>query len=620
MSSSDLKEAPEPKASAARERTKASDRKNPDGSPMRSSMVRGKKSKAKEDKAQVVSSLDMELQDSETEGDDHIGIYQNAELLMDQISDGSYTVGRLPVYQKKQIFYYLSVFHPLVSRVVNLHTKLPLSTLRLQKPTHDVDIVQDYIYSYFQNLMTDTNFRRELKKAVRYFWIFGEGVTLIEDDYEFLKDTAFDPELKGVSLPELDQASLAEVEEINNRYNTKPSTVTYVDKLKVLKTYLLSINKDYGGIINIRTIFPLDVKDSMFNSDVDYWVYSLERSHSLRNLIGSKSLGNETGEALLKKLKRLGYSEGYIRKNWEAESSYIEVDNDPFNLDGVYVARLATDENTGVDSSMLNSVLESAIQNLLAVRKSNTLVALASKIDRIVSAPKASIDQIDQLNDDLATMAENPEGSMLAVNFEVTVDTLSLDVKDNLDLSQTIERTNKEMLSTLGFPEDLVSEGGTYGSGFLKVELLTNEYVEFRNQLKDFIENQIFRPIAIKKGFFSHNEWGDLIPIYPSVRFDKFSLSRGSEDIAQLASLVSDGNLPVSILLEHLGFNVEDVEQRLLQESSSMFNKAIKDLLDTSIGDLKDNLIGNEEFLERIMSAVKLNLTGTKPPEDEDKK
>lgn len=554
-------------------------------------------------------SIDEVLKDSNEEIDDYLGYYQTAELLMEQLAegaaDGTYTVGMLPVEQKQMIFFYLSVFHPKISRIINLHTRLPLSSLRIQKPAHEIDIVQDYVYDYFESLMESTHFRAELKKIIRYYWIFGDSQALIEDDFQFLKDTLYEPDLSDIDLPELSQQEMNFIEEINSKYNKDPSSVTWTEKLSVLKKVILDVNPDYKGIINFKAIFPLDLDNAAFNDDIDYWLYSMPKSKGLQMMISSGKFTKNDGSVDLASLKRIGYSEARIRKELDDTTNFIELDNDPFNDEGIYVARMSNDSGVGVDASLLNSVIESAVQNLMAIRKSNVLVALASKIDRIVSAPNASYDQLATLNADLENIAEDPEGHLLAVNFDVSVEELALSVKDSLDLADIIDRTDGEILSSLGMPEELISGEGTYGSGFLKVELLTNEYVEFRNTMKDFIENQIFKPIAIKKGFVAHDAWGNLKPIIPRIRFDKFSISRGSEDLSQMISLVSDGVLPVEVLLEHMGFTVEDIEQKLLRQQSTMFNSSIKEMMDSAMGDsLSEKLANNPEFIKKITDAL----------------
>lgn len=570
------------------------------------------------------NSIDEFLKSEEVISEERLEIYQQAEMLIQQINSGTYSVGRLATSQKKALFYYLSIFSPIISRVIDLHTKLPLSTLRLQKPKHDIDIVQDYVYDYFNKFVNTEKFKSELRNIIRNRWIFGLGVARIEDDYEQTRDTVSTNDLRKITLPEPDAEKLKEYENLNNKYNTDPDSVTWKDKLKVLKGYILNINPDYEGIINFKSINVLDIEEVNINSDIDYHIYTVPASDAIRDFLSDKLAGSKDYQKAVKLLKKMGYSEGLIQVNMESDNGFVEIDNDPYNEDGVYVVYLSADnESITLNDSLLNRVLEPAIRNLSAIRTSNNLFTLASKIDRIVSAPNASLAQLEILQTDLATMAESEEGSMLAVNYEVSVEELSLDIGEQLDLDSTIERTEKEILSALGMPDDIISgEGGSYGGSFLKVELLSNEYIEFRNSLKGFIEDQIFKPIAIKKGFITVNSWGDVIPIIPSVRFDKFSISRQSEDLAMIRDLVAEKKLPVETLLEHLGFNVEDIEQKLRKEQSTILNPDVHEAINTAIQDiLTEKLGGDSDFIKKLLDSLGFtpNVDTNKSEESEDK-
>lgn len=570
------------------------------------------------------NSIDEFLKSEEVISEERLEIYQQAEMLIQQINSGTYSVGRLATSQKKALFYYLSIFSPIISRVIDLHTKLPLSTLRLQKPKHDIDIVQDYVYDYFNKFVNTEKFKSELRNIIRNRWIFGLGVARIEDDYEQTRDTVSTNDLRKITLPEPDAEKLKEYENLNNKYNTDPDSVTWKEKLKVLKGYILNINPDYEGIINFKSINVLDIEEVNINSDIDYHIYTVPASDAIRDFLSDKLAGSKDYQKAVKLLKKMGYSEGLIQVNMESDNGFVEIDNDPYNEDGVYVVYLSADnESITLNDSLLNRVLEPAIRNLSAIRTSNNLFTLASKIDRIVSAPNASLAQLETLQTDLATMAESEEGSMLAVNYEVSVEELSLDIGEQLDLDSTIERTEKEILSALGMPDDIISgEGGSYGGSFLKVELLSNEYIEFRNSLKGFIEDQIFKPIAIKKGFITVNSWGDVIPIIPSVRFDKFSISRQSEDLAMIRDLVAEKKLPVETLLEHLGFNVEDIEQKLRKEQSTILNPDVHEAINTAIQDiLTEKLGGDSDFIKKLLDSLGFtpNVDTNKSEESEDK-
>lgn len=557
-----------------------------------------------------------DLTTSNTEQDfnsDVLSVYAEAEMILDQLDSDLITVGRLTTSQKKSLFYYLATFSPLISRIVDLHTKLPLSTFRIQKPKHDIDIVQDYVYDYFDRLVNTAKFKEELKSIIRERCIFGSGIARVEDDFAFTKDTLINPDLSNLTLPQLDQDEIDKINEINNQYNSDPESVSWQDKKFVLEQYLLKINKDYKGIKNFKAVSQLEVKEIMINKDIDYLIYTLPASPNIRQALSNVTIGYDNDKdynEAIETLKSLGYSEAIIRLNLNSESTdAIQIDTDAFNDDGAYLVVLSSGSNPeSLEDSILNRVLEPAVRNMNAIRTANKLVKLSTKIDRLVSAPNASLAQLDQLQNDLVQMAEAPEGSLIAVNFEVNVDELKLDIKDDLNLDDTIERTSKEITSALGIPDSIISGDGTYGDSFIKVELLSTEYVEFRNQLKSFIEDEIFKPIAIKKGFITLDQWGEPTPIIPSVRFDKFSIARGSEDMQLLRDLVSSNILPKRVILDQLGMNVEDVEQGLQREQLTYLNDKVQESMNENINEiLTTYLKDNPDLIKTALEALGFN-------------
>ena len=557
-----------------------------------------------------------DLTTSNTEQDfnsDVLSVYAEAEMILDQLDSDLITVGRLTTSQKKSLFYYLATFSPLISRIVDLHTKLPLSTFRIQKPKHDIDIVQDYVYDYFDRLVNTAKFKEELKSIIRERCIFGSGIARLEDDFAFTKDTLINPDLSNLTLPQLDRDEIDKINEINNQYNSDPESVSWQDKKFVLEQYLLKINKDYKGIKNFKVVSQLEVKEIMINKDIDYLIYTLPASPNIRQALSNVTIGYDNDQdykEAIETLKSLGYSEAIIRLNLNSESTdAIQIDTDAFNDDGAYMVVLSSGSNPeSLEDSILNRVLEPAVRNMNAIRTANKLVKLSTKIDRLVSAPNASLAQLEQLQNDLVQMAEAPEGSLIAVNFEVNVDELKLDIKDDLNLDDTIERTSKEITSALGIPDSIISGDGTYGDSFIKVELLSTEYVEFRNQLKSFIEDKIFKPIAIKKGFITLDQWGEPTPIIPSVRFDKFSIARGSEDMQLLRDLVSSNILPKRVILDQLGMNVEDVEQGLQREQLTYLNDKVQESMNENINEiLATYLKDNPDLIKTVLEALGFN-------------
>lgn len=581
-----------------------------DGGPTKASIsylvtARGSKSSA--------SALDASLSNSDDqEHASSSGSYLQAEILIEQVASGSMTIGSLSPESKQILYTYLAKFSPLVSRIIRLHTKLPMSSMRLQKPKHDNNIIKDYIYAHFETLLDSEQFKSALEIIIRSYWVYGVGLGKLEDDWFFSKtmDLSSDTADLFESLPQPTQEVKDKCREISELYMKEPETVTWDEKKTVIEAFLPEASADsYKGVKRFTSINPLEVAGVSHNLDVGYFCYDVPypagvkawMSHNNRpeaNKLDSKSLGRHP-------LHRLGYSKGALKTAFEqTNSSTVAIDSQPFGEYGQYIVRLAVNGDDPLDNSILNSVLEPAIHNMQAIKASNSLVGQSAKIDRIVAAKGASDTQLSQLTQDLADAAESEEGSLIAVNFDINIEEISLDVRDKLDLDSQLDRTSKEILSTLGMPEELVSEGGSYGSGFLKVELLSQEYIEFRQKLKSFIEDQIFKPIAIKKGFITIDPWGNPIPLIPRIKFDRLSLSRSSEDFSQIMDLVQDEKLPIDIIYDYLGLEAGDIEQKLLRQKTSIFSDSVSDMLGDAISELSTTLGSDEDFLAMILSRL----------------
>lgn len=567
-----------------------------------------------ESKLKGSQGVDLDLT-SELTNNNISSLHTQAESVIEFILSGTIPVGRLTQQQKDILFFYMYKFSPYIGRILDLHVSLPLSSLRLQKPTHEVDIVQDYIFEFFDELMTSKKFKNILQKVVLNYWLFGEGIVIIEDDYDTLRDTIIDEyNVDTISTPTIKPEDVERIDKINSQYNTDPELVSVEDKIHVLEKYLLNINKNYKKPKNIRVLGRFDVEDVLSNPEIDYYVYKIPKSPFIVSYLGKNTtLEEDKKKEYISKLYQMGYSEAYVRMHTDSNENSISLDNDPFS-DGVYLARMYRESIFESDNSILNRLIDPAIKNLAASRRSNERINLANKIDRIVKAPGASEAQINMLKEDLVMMAEAEDGNFLVTAFDLNIEEVKIDISEQLDFGDILERTTKEMLISLGMPEEMISGGESYGTGFIKTELLTQEYLEFRNTIKQFIEEQIFRPIAIKKGFFTKDAWGNVTPLYPTVRFDRFSISRQSEDFAQLSNLVEAGKLPAKVLYDLMGLDQRDIEQQILKEKKSILNPAMSDVIQEAISQLSESLANNVDFRQAFLeNALKMDVTESQP-------
>jgi hypothetical protein len=101
--------------------------------------------------------------------------YYNFEFPVDSLE--------LPQSRKEELkFYRLSYDRdPIVSRAIDLHTELPMSKMILEKPKSSSEAFTDYIYDYYQALVSDTDLFDMLLQATKEYWLIGEAFLYIED-------------------------------------------------------------------------------------------------------------------------------------------------------------------------------------------------------------------------------------------------------------------------------------------------------------------------------------------------------------------------------------------------------------------------------------------------------
>ncbi|EJF05927.1 hypothetical protein ThvES_00020070, partial [Thiovulum sp. ES] len=108
-------------------------------------------------------------------------------------------------------------------------------------------------------------------------------------------------------------------------------------------------------------------------------------------------------------------------------------------------------------------------------------------------------------------------------------------------------------------------------------------------------------------GFVVPNGWGDPEVIYPTIRFDRMSLARSSEDFQLIKQLVENKNLPVSYLLKNLGFDPKEVETTLKSESGSILNPAFYNFMQDLLSERAEELSKNDTLKDMVKNALNLN-------------
>lgn len=562
---------------------------------------------------------------------DDSSIYVEAEIIMEMIVSGEISLGNLDLRQKAHLLYYLERYNKRVGRILDILTRIPMTSVRLQKPLTRYQIINDYVLRVFDRIFNSFSFQEMLDKVVRHYWLFSYSAVLIEDDYSFLTDSIL---LDDVSVSEplenfkgietIDDLNVDDIKKIDDIYGRTPEKVSAKDRRRVIESVLKIHSPKYKGPIKFTVLSALSTLDRNENTDIDFYIYRIPVSENLRDSINRirESLDQTelNKEDLINEVFATGYSraminafldyeeEGFISNNQGVnQEQCILVDTDPYSSLGMYIAPFQRTGLARLDNSVFNRVLNDCIDLQLTTLRLREYVNRGYKKDVLVTLGEMEdYDKIAELEDMLTNAANNQEGSITCTNMDANVQEIDLTVNSNLDLSELIDNANQNISEGVGIPESLITDSAdSYANSFLKTVLMENEFTEFRNSIKRFIEKKIFEPIALKMGFVMADEWGELKAIYPELKFDKLHLAQGSDALQQSYELSRDGLLPMSYVYEAMGIDPKEAYSKMHEEQFTFSNQSLREAVSERLGEIVGGLVVNtNDMADKIASGL----------------
>jgi len=248
------------------------------------------------------------------------------------------------------------------------------------------------------------------------------------------------------------------------------------------------------------------------------------------------------------------------------------------------------------------------------LRQAQTSIASrAMTPKRIVWAEGLSDTDVEQLREQVDLALVDPDYSIVA-NYEVHWEEMGS--RDRLlDLSVEYEQTERRLLTGLGVTESLMSGEALYSGDRLKLEVINNRYLLFREVLQEYVEEYLFKPVARRKGFIEKDQWGQEVVLYPKLSFTRLPLRDSQDTFDAMYNLYQKGSLSIDIILEMLNIDPSDtrlkIERDVLTVSDATFNEVLRSLY-AEVGRV---LAEKTDVLERIAKYLKLEI---KPEEGQD--
>jgi len=182
----------------------------------------------------------------------------------------------------------------------------------------------------------------------------------------------------------------------------------------------------------------------------------------------------------------------------------------------------------------------------------------------------ASQEDIDGVQDELAAIANDPNLT-LVTHHAFDMDYVGATGKIHT-LSNEFELIEQEILDGVMLNKLLLNgEGPAYSSGQVGLLAMGKRLDTFRNEVKHWIEQCIFKPVAEWNGFIVEGERGQEEIVFPKIKFDDLELRDDTGKLQTLVTANQNGVISNVSLIEAFGLDPDQEIERLRYEQGSNF-------------------------------------------------
>jgi hypothetical protein len=283
----------------------------------------------------------------------------------------------------------------------------------------------------------------------------------------------------------------------------------------------------------------------------------------------------------------------------------IPLNQDP--MKGSYVIHFAR-KKSGYElhgRSILQRCIRTVIYREKLRQVQSTLASRNMTPKTMVIAPGIPTSEVMALRAHIDEAKADPDYSVV-LNYEARWDEIGSEGR-LLVLDGEYQHTNSDLAIGLGLsPEILIGEG-MYSGNKVQLEIMNISYLQFRDLLTTIIEDDIFKPFAMEKGFYEIDKYGRPRWIYPKVEFSRMALRDSGDLYDMLFNLYAKGSLPVDIIYEFLSIDPEDatrkLEDNLFTVKDSKFNEMLSNLY-SSVGEW---MMANTDLGKKLTKGLQLS-------------
>lgn len=501
--------------------------------------------------------------------------------------------------EKRELFRFWYTTHPIVGSAIDFHTDVPMSKIRLSLPKgKDVRRCKQILH-YYNNMAKRTRLFQTLYDATHEYWLNG-NVYLFCEDHDLTEEVP-EPLLVDETDETVETADWAGRRTTRTERKKKPKPSP--ERVAALHKF---VQENYKGWQRIQILPPEQVKLEVFQytNRVKMELIPSEKDRAM--VLKAQDQNDEDAARIADDIP------AEIRENL-MNGQPIPLNTSPYDnfLCSSFCYHLAH-KKAAYDERGI-SLLERCLRTLLyqdKLRQAQTSIASrAMTPKRVVWADKMSEIDVDNLRDQIDQALIDPDFTVVT-NFEVHWDEIGS--RDRLlDLGTEYEITNKLLYIGLRVTEAMLTGESTYSGERIHLDVMNTMYLLYRETIADFVEQQLFAPVAEKMGFWEEDEWGNRVLLYPKLQFTRLALRDNTELQDFMFNLYQKGSLPISFILELINIDSDDALEQLKCDMFTPNDSTFNELLRTVYQKIGEKIGegNNSNVLERLVKALGLEYT-----------
>lgn len=248
------------------------------------------------------------------------------------------------------------------------------------------------------------------------------------------------------------------------------------------------------------------------------------------------------------------------------------------------------------------------------LRQAQTSIASrAMTPKRIIWAEGLSDADVEDLREQVDLALVDPDYSIVA-NYEIRWEEMG--ARDRLlDLSSEYEQTERRLITGLGVTESLMSGESLYSGDRLKLEVINQRYLHLREILQDYVERELFIPVARRMGFVEKDEWGQEVVLYPRLSFTRLPLRDSQDTFDALFNLYQKGSISIDLILEMLNIDPDDTRAKIEADMFTVNDAVFNEVMRSVYSEVGRMLTEKTDIVEKVAKYLKLKM---KPEGGED--